>query len=106
MSTKDEIGTFPPILAGERKTLTFQVDDELPVGVTLVGPPVVTVTVTREDAQNPSAFVVSSGFDAAARNILVVVEGTVRPAEYEIRVGCGSTDANHKPGRAGRIAVI
>lgn len=105
MSKSDQIGQFPPLLAGEEKTLTFQVDDELPVGVTLTGAPTVEVTTVRGTDPNPSAFVLSSGFDAGTRNILVLVKGLLRAVEYEIRVLSDTSDPTHKVGRAGRIEV-
>ena len=105
MSTNNQIGQFPTLLSGEEKTLTFQFDDELPIGATLTGTPSVEVTVIRGADANPSQFALAAGFDAGERNVCLVVKGLVRSVEYEIRVLATTSDAQHKPGRVGRILV-
>lgn len=101
-----QLPRFPAIMRGERKVLTFQVDDELSVGDTLVLPVDVEVLVRAGVDTAPGDIVVQSGLDASARNVLVVVEPQKSNVTYEFRVLCSSTDPTNKPGRSGLLCVM
>lgn len=103
---------FEPLYAGEKMPLTFDMtadltSDELPPGVTLLGTPSITVIVISGVDANPTAILNgSAGLDVTQRKVIVPVQPLIGGVTYQIRVQCGTTQANFSPIIPGTLPVI
>lgn len=92
------------LLAGERKTLTIQFDDELAEGETLTGP--ITVAVRALLCAGAATDVVKqTSLDTASKNVLLAFQGDSAAVIYELRILCPASTPNHVPGRLVLIEV-
>lgn len=91
----------------EEVVLNFDFDDDLPVGATLTGTPVVVITEMTGGDLNPTA--ISNGtpaFGPTARNLLVPVKDGIPGCKYHIKVVSETTDPLKTLALSGVLTVV
>jgi len=96
-----------PLLAGEKRVLSFDFTDDLAIGEILSGLITVTVSLARgEDATPANILNGAASVDATSKIVLVPVYVVNKKTEYQIKVIAPTNDAKKVIGLAAVLAVV